>query len=338
MDSSLLHYFARDSLASYSEDFRVTDRTNPAQFDLNGRPYSARISYVHDSGEERPNPDEARIQISRSSIEEQRTRAAAGTRTAFMGFFEQGDVFVAWDPRHVYALGAATGASVYARLSQRGAALAGGAALHRFKSLRLGGKTAAIAMRSSALGLYLENISAFHGLGSVEAIRKVLSAAAGAQSVGGLGQAGSLTSPAAGRRRRFSYQRRAYPRDPRFTEDVLSAYGRRCCVCDRQMGLVQAAHIIPHSRPESSNSVQNGLALCVEHHKLYDDGLLMPGPGRKLVFNGTRAAFLRATGQDAGLAEVQRLARGRYSVPSASDLRPAEDLLRQGLALRKGGC
>jgi putative restriction endonuclease len=335
MKPSLLYYFARDSLASYTEDFNITDRKNPVQFQMNGRSYSVRISYVHDSGKERPNADEVRIQIGRTSIDEQRTRASTGVATAFIGFFEGGDVFVAWDPQHVYALEAVTNASVYARISQRPAVLANGAAIHQFNSNKLGSETMAIAMHSGALGFYLENIAAFHKFDTVQDIRKVLSIAAGAQSMRNFGQVGSVVSTASGHRKRFIYQRRVYPRDPQFTENVLSAYGRRCCVCGRQMGLVQAAHIIPHSRPESSNSVQNGLALCVEHHKLYDDGLLMPGPGGKLVFNATRAAFLRATKQSAGLDELQERVGDSYAVPHAAKLRPSEDLLRQGIALRK---
>lgn len=66
-----------------------------------------------------------------------------------------------------------------------------------------------------------------------------------------------------------------------YTENFrLDAYKKTCCVCRRQLGLVQAAHIIPHSEPDSPNTVQNGLAMCIEHHRLYDDSLLLPGPGQ----------------------------------------------------------
>ena len=83
-----------------------------------------------------------------------------------------------------------------------------------------------------------------------------------------------------GKREKFAFVRTSYPRDPVFKYQVMKAYGHACCVCGRQLGLVQAAHIIPHSIPESPNNVNNGLALCVEHHNLYDDGLLLPGPDK----------------------------------------------------------
>ena len=99
LENALLYHFVRDALRPYSENFRVTDRQNPTKFFLNGSPYSTRISYVHDSGNARPDDDEVRIQISRNSIEIQRDRPKAGAQVAFIGFFEGGKIFVAWDQR-----------------------------------------------------------------------------------------------------------------------------------------------------------------------------------------------------------------------------------------------
>lgn len=290
---------------------------------------------MHDAGENRSNDDEVRIQLSRSTINKQSVRAAAGDQTAFVGFFKKGDVFVAWDPRHVYALRTKTIASVYARHSQRMEALAHTASVHMFNSLRFGQMTGAIAMPSNAIGLYLENINLFHRLGSEEAIRTVLSETSPDQAVGGLGKK-SPASTGGDERKRVKYYRNAYQRDPHFTEQVLLAYDGRCCVCGRQLGLVQAAHIIPHSQPDSTDSVQNGLALCVEHHKFYDDGLLMPGPERKLVFSDKRATFLMAIDQGAGLEGIELFVNRGYSVPRESSLHPDDKLLLRGLNFRKG--
>ena len=90
LDRKLLFYFARDALAPYSEGFRINDRTNPIELNLNDRQYSIHISYVHNSGENRANDDEVRIQIGRALIETQRNRHKSGTRVAFVGFFENG--------------------------------------------------------------------------------------------------------------------------------------------------------------------------------------------------------------------------------------------------------
>jgi putative restriction endonuclease len=69
----------------------------------------------------------------------------------------------------------------------------------------------------------------------------------------------------------------ARKRDPKFRQRVLTAYEYRCAVCgfDVRLGSVavalDAAHIRWHQAagPDQEN---NGLALCVLHHKLFDLG------------------------------------------------------------------
>jgi putative restriction endonuclease len=67
-------------------------------------------------------------------------------------------------------------------------------------------------------------------------------------------------------------------RDPRFRELVLRAYGYQCTVCGFQLRLgdalvgLDAAHIQWHQAGGPA-IVQNGLALCALHHKLFDRGV-----------------------------------------------------------------
>jgi putative restriction endonuclease len=67
------------------------------------------------------------------------------------------------------------------------------------------------------------------------------------------------------------------PRDPRFREAVLTAYGYRCAVCGLGLRLgpqavaLDAAHIKWHAAG-GPDAVANGLCLCVLHHKLFDLG------------------------------------------------------------------
>ena len=67
-------------------------------------------------------------------------------------------------------------------------------------------------------------------------------------------------------------------RDPRFRAEVLCAYQNRCAVCalDVRLGCqtfaLEAAHIMWHSAGGPPR-VDNGLALCVLHHKFFDSGL-----------------------------------------------------------------
>lgn len=80
-------------------------------------------------------------------------------------------------------------------------------------------------------------------------------------------------------------------RDPAFRETVLLAYEFRCCVCgfDLRIGRVpagiEAAHIQWH-HVGGPDVVQNGLALCSLHHKLFDLGVFtIETEGRRIVFS-----------------------------------------------------
>lgn len=337
LDNALLYYFVKDALGPYSEDFRIFDRRNPTQFRLNQIGYSAHVSYVHDSGNNRDNDDEVRIQIGRNLIEEQRSRAATGARVAFLGFFPDGKTFIAWDPRHVFSLEARDIVSVYGRQSQIKGVEENQAAVHRFKAKYLKEESHAIALPTSALGFYLENIEHFHRLPSEGAIIRLISEHTATFSEAGLGTGGEFDVEERGQREKFTYERKAYPRDPRFKNWVLDAYQQTCCICDRQLGLVQAAHIIPHSEADSPNHVQNGLALCIEHHRLYDDGLLLPGPGQRLVFNRERAEYLKQTEQEKGLAGIEALEGREYKIPTTAGMQPRDDYLHRGVAIRIAG-
>jgi len=337
LDNTLLYYFVKDALGPYSEDFRIHDRHNPTAFTLNGNEYSAHISYVHDSGEGRDNPDEVRIQIGRPLIERQRGRVDVGTRIAFIGFFEGGKTFIAWDPRHVFSLQAKSVVSVYARHSQLEQVDENQAAVHKFSARLLNETSFAIALPSTALGFYLENIEHFHRLPTEAAIQTLMQNHTITFTESGIGSHGEIDVESNEEREKFIYERRAYPRDPRFKKWVLDAYQQTCCVCNRQLGIIQAAHIIPHSDDDSPNSVQNGLALCIEHHRLYDDGLLLPGPKQKLIFNEERAEYLRQTEQQKGLEGIEALNGREYQIPTTARLQPRDDYLERGVAIRMAG-
>jgi putative restriction endonuclease len=68
-------------------------------------------------------------------------------------------------------------------------------------------------------------------------------------------------------------------RDPRFRAHVLNAYAHRCAICgfDARLGGknvgLEAAHI-RWVQVRGSNEVDNGMAMCSLHHKLFDAGAL----------------------------------------------------------------
>lgn len=68
-------------------------------------------------------------------------------------------------------------------------------------------------------------------------------------------------------------------RDPKFREEVLTAYEYSCAVCGFNLRIknalagVEAAHVKWHAM-DGPDTLSNGIALCTMHHKLFDLGAL----------------------------------------------------------------
>lgn len=102
----------------------------------------------------------------------------------------------------------------------------------------------------------------------------------------------------------LSRQRR---RDPTFRPRVLSAYGSRCALCEYSGELygkpiaIEAAHIMWHEA-NGPAIIQNGIALCSLHHKLFDSGVFTLESNLEVVVsepfqgNGVDAALRRFHG------------------------------------------
>ena len=332
MRRELLHYTVQDSLRPYFEDLAIEDQSNPVIVQFNGVSHSLHLSYVHDSGNRRSNEDEVRIQIPARYREAQRIRKKEGMNVAFVGFFAGSQIFMAWDPVYVFSLQGKKSVSVYARKSQEERVEKHSAAVYTFPPKNLKGISSVIALPSDALGFYLQNIEHFHRLRSDEEIQRIIQNAYSDDFLSIQGETTSTTEE----RMLFTYTRRAFPRDPQFKKKVLAAYEQKCCICNRQLGIVEAAHIIPHSVLNSPNTVNNGLALCIEHHRLYDTALLLPGPENLLVFNRDRAEYLKQEKQEKGLGEIESLHHTKFAKPVSPEHYPSDEYLQRGLDIRMG--
>lgn len=68
-------------------------------------------------------------------------------------------------------------------------------------------------------------------------------------------------------------------RDPKFREEILRLYERKCAFCgfDGRLGRndlgVEAAHVRMHAY-DGPDAPQNGMALCTLHHKMFDFGAM----------------------------------------------------------------
>lgn len=331
-----IKFFLFDSLRKYTENFKIINATNPYAFELNGRRYSVHASEIHDSGEGRANPDEWRIQIQGAIKRTQKARSKAGYMINFIGFFPDGSVFSAWESSRVSALSTAGTGSVYIPYSDLRKVSRDGAAYRTVRATNLGRESPELSLPIDALGFYLENSEIFDSAGSIKDLNNLLEVGGGAIFTDRLVGSEEFNANVGGRRRRVVLTREAYARDPGFRIRVMKAYNGGCCVCGRQLGLVEAAHIIPHGNEGSNDHVTNGLALCVEHHRLYDSVLLIPDAEQKLFLNPDRVEHLKNIGQGAGLDAIELLAATLYRIPDHVPSRPSPDFLTRGKFIRLG--
>lgn len=126
---------------------------------------------------------------------------------------------------------------------------------------------------------------------------------------------------------------RAY-RDARFKPAVLRAYGHRCAVCGYALKLVDAAHIVPVSYPQSTDDVTNGLALCRLHHGAYDNGLIGVRSDYRVITNPHIEGRLGDLRLDMGLDEFKARLPKLIRLPTHPEVRPSPDKLAIGLRVR----
>ena len=190
-----------------------------------------------------------------------------------------------------------------------------------------------IMFRPDLLGLYVENSTALHQARD-QTLRRIAEFYGHIQS----GQQTPVPSIKVNRRK-IRLTRTQYSRSPKFRQEVLGAYGHKCAMCEIQLDLVDAAHIVPHAHPKGSDTVGNGLALCVLHHRSFDTGLLyvqyVKNQGDYLIhMNPARVLHLQKMGKADGLQSYKKQLRSKLFLPDNYDLFPAPDNLTLGNTAR----
>ena len=99
----------------------------------------------------------------------------------------------------------------------------------------------------------------------------------------------------------INFQKRPYPngrewqeteikkplrKQSKFRKDILKAYSGCCAVCDiNEPSLIRAAHIL-NVKDGGVESIENGIALCVNHEIAFDNGILTIGDDYRVETNG----------------------------------------------------
>jgi putative restriction endonuclease len=122
-------------------------------------------------------------------------------------------------------------------------------------------------------------------------------------------------------------------RDANFRERVLNAYGHRCAVTRMQLRLVEAAHILPVSRPESIDDVRNGIALSPTYHRALDSGLIYLADDYTMSIDPRHEARLLKLDLTAGLEGFKR-SLGRIHLPADRRQWPHPSFIKKANRLR----
>jgi len=123
-------------------------------------------------------------------------------------------------------------------------------------------------------------------------------------------------------------------RSANFRRKVLSAYNNRCAFCGIQLRLVDAAHIIPVNHENSVDEIYNGLALCVLHHRAFDQALVTVIEDYHVVINNDIVAILTQSRLSGGITEFSQNLLDRIITPIAQEHRPHIELIRMANRIR----
>jgi putative restriction endonuclease len=93
-------------------------------------------------------------------------------------------------------------------------------------------------------------------------------------------------------------------RSSRFAAQVLPLYDYSCAICKIQLNAVEAAHIIPVHDPRSEDEPWNGIALCRNHHKLFDSRIVLVDRDAFVRTDKPTLDLLHNTGRAGGLGSL----------------------------------
>lgn len=115
-------------------------------------------------------------------------------------------------------------------------------------------------------------------------------------------------------------------RDPDFRPDVLRAYSYQCAVCGFDLKLentslgLEAAHIQWHNHG-GPDEVNNGIALCVRHHKMFDKGALHISDSLHLLVSES------VHGSDPHLSRLRSRHGDQIHTPQREKYYPADEVV-----------
>jgi putative restriction endonuclease len=255
--------------------------------------------------------DEYRIQITGAA-----PASSAGEQALILGWSETFEVFAAWDPA-AHLNRNSTSPSLQIHRNTLEAAYDRGIAAET-----RGSGDVVIAFQPGLLSTYAYVAGSLHSENA-------------ANLTADLNRIPDPSSVVPSPRTRTSQVVESYFRAWDFSKRVLGAYDHSCAVCGIQLGLIEAAHIVPVATPSSTDETRNGIGLCRIHHRAYDALLIDIATDLTVRVSHSKLALLRSLGRSEGELSLQALdGQPLLVIPLDPADRPYGPFLEEGSRVR----
>ena len=246
-------------------------------------------------------------------------------KTLILGWEEERGVFVGFDLRkHQGQIGYSP--SIQLREHALDKAVRDVFAIHN-----KGNEELAVAFRPDFLPTYIVNVEPLHECGEFEGeIDLLQQLGSQAEDLDDADVHGAVAAP---RRYAVVAARRAL-REIGFRNRVLGAYGHSCAMCGIQLGLLDAAHILPAAHPDSTDDTNNGVALCALHHRALDRTLVTFDAEFRTHANDDMISRLAALNRDGGIMAFRHALRPILALPPDRRDRPSRHFVDRANELR----
>jgi putative restriction endonuclease len=247
--------------------------------------------------------------------------------TLLLGWSEAWSLFAAYDVSRHRTFSEAS-PSIQFRQDAIASAIATGMSFHR----RSNGEVVVI-FRPEFLMAYVTQARQLHGASAILVTRRERHLARVAATVDGGGverppdEQFEHRDPAIGSVSRIF-------RDAGFPARVCRAYSYACGACGLQYDIIEAAHIIPAS-VERNSSTRNGICLCPNHHRAFDDGLVIVAPDFRLSVDKALLTRFQRLHRDQGKELLLDSLFQFLRVPQNPLEQPAPNLLERRLGLAR---
>jgi putative restriction endonuclease len=264
-------------------------------------------------------PDEFRIQITGV----RRIQTGARFTTLLLGWDDHYKIFAGWNASRYETFGASPALQVKEGTLSKARRM--GLAIQP-KLVRSGDETAevVVAFRPELLATYFSDIAKYHST----TLRQ--------KEAGLLARIGTTNPPTDAELASLSEDRRIAirqveqaVRNAKFRKIVLNAYNSRCAVCGLDLGIVQAAHIVPVAQ-QGTDEPCNGIALCANHHTAFDRNILTVDDNYSISINPKMVSTISASELSKILGGINAL-----TVPKDQRLKPKPEYLQSRVKILK---